>query len=108
MTPEGREPEGFQEHHGKYRYQNFELIEYFNMKRELIITGNTYPVASRLRKLGCKWDREIQGWIAPNRKKYNQAREIVFKNDSKEGSTLLSDWSKQRSVQNSLRRSARA
>jgi P-loop containing NTP hydrolase pore-1/C-terminal domain on Strawberry notch homologue len=34
-------------------------------KRELLITGNTYPVRDDLHRLGAEWDGARRGWVAP-------------------------------------------
>lgn len=45
-------------------------------EREVLITGNTYPVREQLRALGGRWDPRAKGWRVP-RGSEAEARQIV-------------------------------
>lgn len=45
-------------------------------EREVLITGNTYPVREELRALGGRWDPRAKGWRVP-RSREAEARQIV-------------------------------
>jgi hypothetical protein len=33
--------------------------------RQVLITGNTYPVREAIKALGGRWDKRAQGWLVP-------------------------------------------
>lgn len=49
----------------------------FISRKDLEVTGNTYPHKERLKQLGCEWDAAARAWIAPTLEVKELCEQIV-------------------------------